>query len=180
MSVTLLDIYIRKYEIFRVEMSFAHQMLVQWSRHLQIVLIDYYGTQQCKLSMMLLFSPKSCLTLCDPINMPGFPVFHYLLEFAQIHVHWVSDAIQPSHPLPPLLLLPLIFPSIRIFLSGLFDSGGQSIGASEIVLPMNIQSWFPLGLTGLISPLKGLSQHHSSKASVLRGSAFSMVQLLHP
>ena len=45
---------------------------------------------------------------------------------------------------------------------------------------MNIQSWFPLGLTGLISPLKSLSQHHSSKASVLWGSAFFMVQLLHP
>ena len=44
---------------------------------------------------------QSCLTLCEPMDcsMPGFPVFHYLLEFAQTHVHWVSDAIQPSHPL---------------------------------------------------------------------------------
>ena len=49
--------------------------------------------------------PKSCPTLCDPMDCstPGFPVLHYLLEFAQTHVHWVSDAIQPSHPLlsPP-------------------------------------------------------------------------------
>ena len=49
------------------------------------------------------FITKLCLTLCDPMNcsMPGFPVLHYLLEFAQIHVHWVSDPIQPSHPLSP-------------------------------------------------------------------------------
>ena len=62
----------------------------------------------------------------------------------------------------PLLLLPLIFPRIRVFSkSWLFTSGGQSIeaSASALVLPMNIQSWFPLGLTGLISLLsKGLSR----------------------
>ena len=59
----------------------------------------------------------SCLTLCDPIDCstPGFPVLHYLPEVAQTHVHWVSDAIQPSRPLLHLLLLPLIFPSIRVF-----------------------------------------------------------------
>ena len=46
---------------------------------------------------------QSCLTLCNPLDCsaPGFPVFHYLPEFAQTHVHWVSDAIQPSHPLSP-------------------------------------------------------------------------------
>ena len=45
---------------------------------------------------------KSCPTLCDPMDCstPGFPILHHLPEFAQIHVHWVSDAIQPSHPLP--------------------------------------------------------------------------------
>ena len=44
---------------------------------------------------------QSCPTLCDPVNcsMPGLPVYHQLLEFTQTHVHWVSDAIQPSHPL---------------------------------------------------------------------------------
>ena len=53
---------------------------------------------------------QSCLTLCDPMNcsMPGLPVHHQLPEFTQTHVHWVGDAIQPSHPLPP------IPPSIRV------------------------------------------------------------------
>ena len=60
---------------------------------------------------------KWCPTHFNPLNYssPGFPVLHYLVEFAQIHVHCVGDAIQPSHPLPPLLLLPSIFPSIRVF-----------------------------------------------------------------
>ena len=57
---------------------------------------------------------QSCLTLCDPMNCstPGLPVHHLLPEFTQPHVHWVSDAIRPSHP---LLLLPPIPPSIRVF-----------------------------------------------------------------
>ena len=60
---------------------------------------------------------ESCPILCDPMDcsMPGFSVLHYLLEFPQTHVHWVGDATQPSHPLLPLLLLPLIFPSIKAF-----------------------------------------------------------------
>ena len=65
------------------------------------------------------FSPtaQSCPTLCDPVNRstPGLPVHHQLLEFTQTHVHRVSDAIQPSHSLSPLLLLPPIPPSIRVF-----------------------------------------------------------------
>ena len=83
----------------------------------------------------------------------------------------------------PLFLLLSILPSIRIFSSGLFTSGGQGIGASALasVLLMNIQDWFPLGLIGLISllskGLKSLLQHHSSKASILWRSAFFMVQL---
>ena len=48
-------------------------------------------------------------------SMPGLPVLHQLPEFTQTHVHWVGDAIQPSHPLLILLLLPSIFPSIRVF-----------------------------------------------------------------
>ena len=58
-----------------------------------------------------------CLTLCNPMNCstPIFPVLHYLPEFAQTHIHWISDTIQPSHPVSPLLLLPSIFPSIRVF-----------------------------------------------------------------
>ena len=59
---------------------------------------------------------EGCLTLCDPMNwsMPGLPVHHQFLEFTQ-NVHWVTDDIQPSHPLSSLLLLPSIFPSIRVF-----------------------------------------------------------------
>ena len=52
---------------------------------------------------LLLFSCKSCPTLCDPMNCntPGFSVLHYLLKFAQTHAHWIGNAIQPSHPLSP-------------------------------------------------------------------------------
>ena len=58
-----------------------------------------------------------CPTHFDPMNCstPGLPVHHQLLEFTQTHVHWVSDAIQPSHPLSSPSLLPLIPPSIRVF-----------------------------------------------------------------
>ena len=60
---------------------------------------------------------QSCPTLCDPMNrsMPGLPVHHQLLEFTQTHVHRVSDAIQPSHPLLSPFLLPPTPPSIRVF-----------------------------------------------------------------
>ena len=58
-----------------------------------------------------------CLTLYDPMNRstPGLPVHHQFLEFTQTHVHRVGDAIKPSHSLSALLLLPSIFPSIRLF-----------------------------------------------------------------
>ena len=60
---------------------------------------------------------QSCPTLCDPMNCstPGLPVHHHFLEFTQTHVHGVGDAIQPSHLLSSLLLLPPIPPSIRVF-----------------------------------------------------------------
>ena len=60
---------------------------------------------------------QSCPTLCDPMDCstPGLPVHHQLPESTQTHVHWISDAIQPSHPLSSLLLLPSVFPSIRVF-----------------------------------------------------------------
>ena len=85
---------------------------------------------------------QSCPTLCDPMNYstPGLPVHHQLPELTSICVHRVSDAIQPSHYLSPLLLQPSTFPSIGVFSkSQFFASGGQSIGASALILPMNIQ-----------------------------------------
>ena len=62
---------------------------------------------------------KSRLTLCNPMkcSMPGFPVLHYIPKLAQTHVYWTGDTIQPSHSLSPLLLLPPIFPSIRVILN---------------------------------------------------------------
>ena len=108
---------------------------------------------------------KSCPTLCDPMNCstPGFPVLHYLLEFTQTHVHWVADAIQPSHPLSPASPLALNFSQHQHLFQWVSSaSGGQNIGASASVLPMNSQGWSPLGLTGLISMRsKGLYPRYS-------------------
>ena len=82
----------------------------------------------------------------------GFPVLHYLPELTQTHVHWISDAIQPA--VIPFSSCPQSFPVSGSFpVSQLFPSGDQSIEASAPVLPMNIQGWLPLGLTGLISLL---------------------------
>ena len=132
---------------------------------------------------------QSCLTLCDPMDhsTPGLPVHHQLPEPTQAQVHWVGDAIQPSHPLHPLLLLPLIFPSISVF-------------SSELVLRIRWPKYWSFSFSmspsiehpGLISfrmdwldllavqrTLKSLLQHHSSEASVLQRSAFLIVQLSH-
>ena len=91
---------------------------------------------------------------------------------------WCYQTISSS---AVLFLLPLIFPSISLFQWPLFPSGGQSIGASTstLVLPMNIQGWFNLGLTGLIF-CKSLLQHYNWKASIFCRSAFFMAHLSHP
>ena len=113
---------------------------------------------------------QSCPTLCDPMNhsTPGLSVHHQLLESAQTHVHWVGDAIQPSHPssvIPFSSHLQSFPPKGPFPMSQIFASGGQSIGvsASASVLPMNIQDWFPLGWTSWISLLsEGLSRVFSN------------------
>ena len=112
---------------------------------------------------------QSCPTLCHPMNhsTPGLPIHHQLPEFIQTHVHWVNDAIQPSHP--------LLSPSLPSFnLSqhqGLFKWVSSShqvakilgVSASTSVLPMNTQDWSPLRWTGWISlQFKGLSRVFSN------------------
>ena len=96
---------------------------------------------------------QSCLSLCDPMDCstPGFPVHHQLPELAWTHVHWVGDALQPSHPLSSLS--PPAFSLSQhqgLFHELAFASSGQGTGVSASILPMNIQGWFPLGLTGLV------------------------------
>ena len=100
---------------------------------------------------------QSCWTPCNPMDysMPGLPVHHQLPEFTQTRVHWVSDAIQPSH-LSSISFSSRLqsFPASGSFpMNQFFKSGGQSIGVSSSasVLLMNIQGWFLFGLTGLIS-----------------------------
>ena len=104
-----------------------------------------------------------CLILCHPMDCSktGFPVHHQLPELAQTHVHRVSNAIQPSHPLSPCSPALNLSQHQSLPVSQFFTSGDQSIGVSvsTSVLPMNIQEWFPLGLTGWISlQSKGLSR----------------------
>ena len=120
--------------------------------------------EQCGYSVLGLSSvAQSCPTLCDPMNCstPGLPVHHQLPIFTEIHVHRVSDAIQPSHPLSSLLLLPPIPPSIRVISneSTLLMRWPKywSFSLSSF-LPKNTH-WSPLEWTGWISlQSKGLSR----------------------
>ena len=139
-------------------------------------------------SCFIMFSSvaQSCSSLRDTMNCstPGLPVHHQLLQFTQTHVHWVGDAIQPSHPLsspsPPALNLSQ-HQGLFKWVSSLHQSIGVS--ASTSVLPMNTQDWSPLGLTGWISlQSKELSGVFSNTvgASVLQHSAFFIVQLSYP
>ena len=138
--------------------------------HTEGRLFTVWATRKTQLYSSIQFSSviRSYPTLYDPVNhsMPGLPVHHQLLESTETHVHWVSDAIQPSHPLLTLLLLPLSFPASESFqMSQLFAWGSQSIGVSTStsVLPMNTQDWSPLGWTSCISlQSKGLSRVFSN------------------
>ena len=120
-------------------------------------------------------------------STPGSQVLHYLPEFAHIHVHWVGDAIQPSHPLSPLLLWPSIFPSIMVFSNDLafcirwpkYWSFSFNISPSNEyseLISFRID-WFDL--LAVQGTLKNFL-HHSLKASILQPSAFFTVQLSHP
>ena len=119
---------------------------------------------------------QPCLTLCDPMDCstPGLPVHRQFPEFTQTQVHWVSDAIQPSNTLRPLLLLPSIFPSIRVF-------SNESVPCirwpkywsfSFSISPSIEYSWLIsfrmdwLDLLAVQRTLKSLLQHHSPNAWV--------------
>ena len=131
---------------------------------------------------------KLCTPLCKPKDWStlGFPVLYYLPELAQTHVHWVSDAIQPSHPLSPSPLALNLFQS-----QGLFHWAGCSHQVAKVLefqpqhqsfqwifrlISFRID-WFAL-LT-VQGTLKTFLQHHNSKASILWCSAFFMIQLSH-
>ena len=128
---------------------------------------------------------QSCLALCDPMNRstPGLPVHRQLPEFSQTHVRRVGDALQPSHPLCPLLLLPPIPPSIRVFSSEStlcmrwpkYWSFSFSISPSKEHPGLISFRMAWLDLLAVQGTLKSLLQHHSSKPSVLWHSAFLTV-----
>ena len=130
---------------------------------------------------------QSCPTLSVPMDCstPDFLVHHHLPDSAQTHVHCISDAIQPSHP---LLLLLSIFSSIRVFSneSALPIRWPKYWSFSFNISPSNEHSGlisFRIDLFDLLAvqgTLKSLLQHHSSKASILQCSAFFMVQLSYP
>ena len=141
-------------------------------------------------ALLLLFVTHHIQLFSTPWTAaPGFSILHQLPELAQTHVHWVSDAIQPSQPLsspsPPALNLS---PASGSFpMTQLFASGGQKYWSfSFSISPSNEYSglisfrmdW--LALLDVQGTLRSLLQHHSSKASILQCSAFFIVQLSHP
>ena len=121
-------------------------------------------------------------------STPGLPVHHQLPEITQTHVHLVSEAIQPSHPLSFLLLLPPIPPSIKVFPNEstlrmrrpkYWSFSFSIIPSKEIPRLISFRmDW--LDLLAVQRTLRSLLQHHSSKASILQCSAFFTVQLSHP
>ena len=130
---------------------------------------------------------QSCLTLCNGMDcsMPGFHVHDQLPELAQTHVHRVSDAIQPSHPLLSPSPLLSIFPSIRVFCNESvlrikwpeYWSVSFSISLSNEYSGLISFRMDWLDLLAVQGTLRSLLQHHSSKASILWCSAFLIVQL---
>ena len=138
----------RKEKIFRILLCNLYQKLqILHTFSLTILIL------RCFLQFVSVI--QWCLTLYNPMecSMPGFPVNHQHPELAQSYIHWIADAIQPTPPLsspsPPAFNLSQC--------QGLFQGVSSShqvanlMGASALVFPVNIQDWFPLGLTYLIS-----------------------------
>ena len=125
-----------------------------------------------KISDQIRSVAQSCPTLCDPMNRstPGLPVHHQLPGFTQTHVHRVSDAIQPSHPLSSPFLLPPIPPSIRVFSNEstlrmrwpkCWSFSFSVIPSKEIPGMISYRmDW--LDLLAVQGTLKSLLQHHTS------------------
>ena len=134
----------------------------------------------CSLSLSSV--AQLCLTLCDPWTTAFQASLSITNSWSLLKLMSI-ELVMPSNHLIlswPLLLLPSIFPSIRVFpMSQFFASSGQSIGASASasVLPMNIQGWFSSGLIGLILQSKGLSRVFS-KTTVQKHQFFG-IQLLY-
>ena len=143
--------------------------------------IWFAGRSKC--SVRLSSVTQSCLTLCDPMDCstPGFPVHHQLPEFIQTRVHWVSDAIQPSLPLSSPSP-PAPNPSQHQIFSNdstlrmrwpKYWSFSFSISPSKEIPELISFRMYWMDLLAVQGTLKSLLQHHSSKASILWGSAFS-------
>ena len=123
----------------------------------------------------------SCVWLCNLMdcNTPGFRIFHYVPEFAQTHIHRVDEA---PHPVCPHLLLPSIFPSVKIFLSESALHIRWPKYRSFSIRPSNEYSGLIsfrfdcFDLLAVQGTLKSLLYHHSPKASILQCSAFLMNQ----
>ena len=114
---------------------------------------------------------QSRLTLCDPMDcsMPGLPVHHQLLEFMQTHVHWVGNAIQPSHLLSspsPVTFNLSQHRGLCKWVSSSYQMGKVlELQFQHPVLPVNIQDWFPVGWDGLVwSPCSPGNSQESSPA----------------
>ena len=152
-------------EIFPIQGS--NQCLLHLLHCRQI--LDHWGIQEDRVQNGFSSVTQSCLTLCNPMDcsIPGFPVPQQLLELSPALVHRIGDAIQPFHP-HPLFILPAFNLSQHQGFSQWVSSSHQvdkvlGVSASALVLPINIQDWFPLGWTGWI-PLqsKGLSRVFSN------------------
>ena len=147
---------------------------------IKLTAIDTWIKLRCyvnKLVVNICFSVSQlCLTLCNPMNCsaPGFPVLHYLPEFAQTHVHWVNDVIQPSHPLSPPSPSQIV-PRIRIFSSELalcirwptYWSFSLNINPSNEYSGLTSFRTDWLHLLAVQGTIKSLIQHHNSKASII-------------
>ena len=150
-------------------------------------IIDTKGTFDASQSLSLV--TQLCLTLCNPMDYtPGLPVHHQLPEFTQTHVHWVGDAMQPSHSLPSPSPLAFNLSQHQGFSNELdlhirwlkywsfsFNISPSNEHPGLISFRMD---W--LDLLAVQGTLKSLHQHYSSKASILWCSAFFIVQFSHP